>query len=173
MGADNSGTNLFEPQRARGPVLAPQGGGTASPAAVKAADFRNTALLDTCLTESGKILPRRRTGFSAKDQRALVRYMQLCLSSAHVSRYPPPPGRRFLALVDLPITIPGSPSDGESITRVPLQAGSGMCVHVHIKTKVYRKNRSAADRGHCHRILAHSTLLLGQTLSNASSSMEL
>ncbi|KAK9864413.1 hypothetical protein WJX84_010166 [Apatococcus fuscideae] len=47
------------------------------PEAARAADFRNTALLDAYLSESGKLHPRRRTHLSAKDQRSLVRKVKL------------------------------------------------------------------------------------------------
>ena len=81
MAADDSSTNMFGPSRPTN-----QQSGTQqmpSPAAGKAADFRNTALLDAYLSESGKIQPRRRTRMSAKDQRALVRYSLAPFEGSH------------------------------------------------------------------------------------------
>ncbi|KAK9821389.1 hypothetical protein WJX74_007849 [Apatococcus lobatus] len=73
VGADDSSTSMF------GPLRRPQNrpAQMPSPAAGKAADFRNTYLLDAYLSESGKIHPRRQTRMSAKDQRALVRKLKL------------------------------------------------------------------------------------------------
>ena len=62
---------MFGPPQARSQAFRPQQ--MPNPEAGKAASFRNTALLDAYLSESGKIQPRRRTRMSAKDQRVLVR----------------------------------------------------------------------------------------------------